>query len=192
MCFSISGSVGQYTVSSHSKFDAIEEDQFDVAPRVLEALDKFGSYYPKREFRCATRRFLEDFVSCVLSTVAYRSIIGQRLGCFCPLILIGGDDYAPMQLFGMLLDRLLEKGWMRVAEMEVSRSEHQSFIQGQRQLDRASMRSRSEVENVLTFCSSQAGFRVRRHLYKVYIVSIHVGFSFNVAFDSIVSCSQVF
>ena len=49
-------------------------------------------------------------MNCVLSTVAAGSAIGQGLSCFCPPILVGGDDHAPMQLFDMLLDGLLEKG----------------------------------------------------------------------------------
>ena len=38
-------------------------------------------------------------MNCVLSTVAAGSPIGQGLSCFCPLILVGGDDHAPIQLF---------------------------------------------------------------------------------------------
>ena len=130
-----------------------------------------GSSYLKREFRRDCRKFLEDFVNCVLSTVAARSAIGQGLGCFCPPILVSGYDHAPTQLFDMLVDGLLEKGWVRGAEMEACKSEYQSFVQEQRQLERTSTRSRPDIGNVLTFCSSQAGFRVQRHLYKKCIVS---------------------
>ena len=55
--------------------------------------------------------------------------------------------------------------------MEACKSDYQLFLQEQKQLERISTRSRPDVGNVLTFCSSQAGFRVRRHLYKVCIVS---------------------
>ena len=109
-------------------------------------------------------------MNCVLSTVATRSAIGQGLSYFFPPILVGGDEHAPMQLFDMLLDGLLEKGWVRGAEMEARKSEYQSFVQEQRQLERTSTRSRPDVVNVLTFCSSQAVFRVRRHLFRVQIV----------------------
>ena len=110
-------------------------------------------------------------MNCVLSTVAARSAIGQGLSCFCPPILVSGDDHAPMQLSDVLLDGLLEKGWVRGAEMEACKSEYQSFVQEQRPLERTSTRSRPDVGNVLTFCSSQAGFRVRRHLYKACLAS---------------------
>ena len=107
----------------------------------------------------------------MLSTVAARSAIGQGLSCFCPLVLISGDDHAPLQLFDLLVDGLLAKGWVRGGDMEACKSEYQSFVQEHRQQERTSTRSRPDVGNVLTFCSSQAGFRVRSHLYKVYMGS---------------------
>ena len=97
---------------NHSKFAAIEEDFF-AGSQLLSALGIVGSYYLKKEFRRDCRKFLEDFVNCVLSTVAARSVISQGLSCFCPPILVGGDDHASMELFDMLLDVLLEKGWVR-------------------------------------------------------------------------------
>ena len=156
---------------NHSNFVAIEDDRFLAGTRVLSNLKKVGSSYLKEEFRRDCRKFLEDFVNCVLSTVAARSAIGQGLSCFCPPISVGGVDLAPLQFFDMLLEGLLEKGWVRGAEMEACKSEYQSFVQEQRQLERTSTRSRPDVGNVLTFCSSQVGFRVPRHLYKVGIVS---------------------
>ena len=156
---------------NHSKFAPIEKDRFLAATRVLSALEKVGSSCLKKEFRRDCRKFLEDFVNCVLSTVAARSAIGQGLSCFCLPFVICGDDHAPMKLFDMLLDGLLAKGGVRGAEMEACKSEYQSFVQKQRQRERTSTRSLLDVGDVLTFCSSQAGFRVRRHLYKVCFVS---------------------
>ena len=159
----------EYMTPNHSRFAAIEEDRFLAGTRVLSALEKLGSSYVKMEFRRDCRKFLEDFVNCILSTVAARSAIGQGLSCFCPLVLIGGDDHAPLQLFDLLLGGLLAKGWVRGGDMEACKSEYQSFVQEQRQLEWTSTRSRPDVGNVLSFCSSQAGFRVRSHLYKVCI-----------------------
>ena len=110
-------------------------------------------------------------MNCVLSTVAARSVIGQGLSCFCPAIVVVGDDVAPLQLFNKLLDGLLEKCWTRGSEVEACRAECQSFVQEQRQLERSSTRSRLDVGDALSFCSGQAGFRARRHLYKVCIVA---------------------
>ena len=112
-----------------------------------------------------------DFVNCVLSTVAARSVIGQGLICVCPAIVVGGDDVAPLQLSNKLLDGSLENGWTRGSEVEACRAEYQSFVKEQRQLERSSTRSRPDVGDVLSFCSAQAGFCARRHLYKLCIVA---------------------
>ena len=107
----------------------------------------------------------------MLSTVAARSKIGQGLSCFCPAITIGGDDHAPLHLLGLFLDGILDRGWVKGNEIETCRSEYQSFVQEQRQLERSSTRSRPDIGDVLSFCYSQAGFRARRNLFKACIVT---------------------
>ena len=157
----------EYVVPNHSRFPAIDDKDFLNGTRVMAALGKVGSHYLQREFR----RFLEEFVNCVLWTVASRSVIGQGLSCFCPAIVVDGDDVAPLQLSSKLLDGMLQNGWTRGSEVEACRAEYQSFVQEQRQLERSSTRSRPDVGDVLSFCFAQTGFRVRRHLYKVCIVA---------------------
>ena len=88
-----------YVVPDHSRFAPIDDKKFLEGTRVMAALGKVGSQYLQREFRRDARRFVEDFLNCVLSTVAARSVIGQGLSCFCPAIVVGGDDVAPLQLF---------------------------------------------------------------------------------------------
>ena len=161
----------EFIVPILSRFPAIDDKNFLVGTRVMAALGKVGSHYLQKEFRRDARRFLEDFVKCVLSTVAARSVIGQGSSCFCPAIVVGGDDVAPLQLFNKLLDGLREKGSTRGIEIEACRDEYQSFVQEQRQLERSSTMSRPDVGDVLSFCSAQAGFRARRYLYKVCIVA---------------------
>ena len=65
--------------------------EFLSRTRVSAALNKIGNLHLKREFRRKNRSFLEEFTNSVLFTVAARSNIGQRLSCFCPAIIIGGD-----------------------------------------------------------------------------------------------------
>ena len=161
----------EYVVPNHSRFPAIDDKNFLADTRVIAAFGKVGSNDLQTEFRRDACRFLEGFVNCVLSTVASRSVIGQGLSCFCPAIVVGGDDVAPSQLFNKLLDGLLERGWTRGSEIEACRAEYQSFVQEQRQLERSTTRSRPDLGDVLSFCSGQAGFRARRHLYRVCIVA---------------------
>ena len=92
---------------------ASNEKKFFSGTRVMAALDKVGSQYLRKVFCRDARRFFEECVNCVLSPVASRSVKGQGLSCFCPAIVVSGDDGAPLELFNKLLDGLLDKGWTR-------------------------------------------------------------------------------
>ena len=89
---------------------AVAEEHFLEGTRLLSSLEKINSSFLRKDFRRDCRCFLEDFVSTILSTVAARSPIGQGLSCFCPEIVIGGDDYSAFHFFGQLLDGLLDLG----------------------------------------------------------------------------------
>ena len=106
-----------YVLPNHSKFPPIADGEFLAGTRVLAALNKIGSSYLKREFQRDARRFLEEFTACVLSTVAARSNIEQWLSCFCPAIIVEGDNNAPLHLLGLLLDGLLDHGWVKGSEI---------------------------------------------------------------------------
>ena len=138
---------------------------------MLASLNKIASSYLQREFQRDARSFLEEFTTSVLSNVAARSKIGQGLSCFCPAVIIGGYDHAPLHMLGLLLDGLLDRGWVKGSEIEACRSEYQSFVQQQRQLERSSTRSPPDIGDVLSFSSSQAVFCAGQHLFKVCIVT---------------------
>ena len=56
----------EYVVANHSRFPPIDDKNFLVGTPVMVALGKVGSHYLQKEFRRDARRFLEDFVNCVL------------------------------------------------------------------------------------------------------------------------------
>ena len=119
----------KYVVPNHSQLPAIDEKDFLAGTRVMVALDKVGSQYLRTECRRDARRFLEEFVNCVLSTVASRSVIRQGLKCVCPATVVGGDNVAPLQFFNELLDGFGAKGWTRGSEVEAYGAENLSFEQ---------------------------------------------------------------
>ena len=160
----------EYVVPNHSQFPATDEKDFISGFRVMAALDKIGSQFLRTEFRRDARCFLEEFVKCILSTVASRSVIGQVMSCFRPAIVVGGDEVGPFQLLHKLLDGHLEKGSTRGSEVEAEWAEYQSIVQVQWQLERLSTRSRPGVGDVMSFCSAKPGFRALRHLCKLCIV----------------------
>ena len=164
-----------YMLPNHSSFTAVEEDQFLVGTRVHAALEKLTSHYLKRELRSSARRFLEEFTSTVLSTVAARSKLGQGISCFCPEIIIGGDDHSAFFLFGQLLDGLNACGWEKGSNVEACKAEFQSFVNDQRQVECNASRRQSDISNVVSYLTQQSGFRSRRHLYRVSMAGFQVG-----------------
>ena len=157
-----------YMLPNHSCFGAIAEEHFLEETRLLASLEKINSSFLRKEFRRNCRHFLEDLVSTILSTVAARSQIGQGLSCFCPEIVIGGDDCSAFHLFGQFLDGLLELGWVRGSEVEPAKAEFHSFVREQRQVETGSHRSRAPINSVFAFCN-QPSFRSRRNLHKVSV-----------------------
>ena len=157
-----------YMLPNQLCFGAISEEHFLEGTRLLASLEKTNSSFLRKEFRRDCRPFLEDLVSTILSTVAARSQIGQGLSCFCPEIVIGGDDYSAFHLFGQLLDGLLELGWVRGSEVEPAKAEFHSFVREQRQVEMSSHRSRAPINSVFAFCS-QPSLHSRRNLNKVGI-----------------------
>ena len=103
-------------LANRSKFPPIADGVFLSETRV-------GSSYLKQDFQRDSHRFLEEFTKSVLSSVAARSKIGQGLRCFCPAIVNGGDNRTPLHLLGLLLDGLLEQGWIKDKEIEACQAE---------------------------------------------------------------------
>ena len=145
---------------NHSSFAAIEEEDFVVGTRGHAALEKLTSQYLRKKFKGSSRRFLEDFTSTVLSTVAARSRLGQDVSCFCPEIIIGGDDHSAFFLFGQLLDGLGACGWEKGSTVEACRAEFQSFVNDQRQLECHGSRKQSDISNILSYLIIRVGFGV--------------------------------
>ena len=158
-----------YMLPNHSCFGAIAEENLLEGTRLLASLEKINSSFLREEFRKDCRRFLEDLVSTTLSTVAARSPIGQGLSCFCPEIVIRGDNYSSFHLFGQLLDGLLDFGWVRGSEVEPAKADFHSFVREQRQVETSGKRSRAPINSVFAFCN-QPSFRSRRNLHKISII----------------------
>ena len=166
-----------YSLPNHSSFAAIDEEHFLVGTRIHAALEKMSSSYLRKEFRNNALRFLDEFCSTILSTVAARSKLGQGVSCLCPEIFLGGDDNSAFFLHGQLLDGLVECGWEKGFHNEACKAEFQSFVREQRQLERHSTRKRPGIGNILAYFAHQSGFQSRKHLFRVSCrTSSKVGF----------------
>ena len=83
---------------------------------------------PSKNLRKDCCRFLEDLLSIILSTVAAHSLVAQGLSCFCPEIIIRGDDQSTFHVFVQLLDGLFELGWVGGSEIEPAKAEFHWFV----------------------------------------------------------------
>ena len=122
-----------------------------------------NSIFLRKKFRTDYRRFLEDFLCTLRSTVATRSLVEQGLKCFCPEMVIRGDDYSVFHFFGHFLKSLMELRWVRWSEIEAAKAEIHSFVREQRQVEESASRSPAPINSVLGLCN-QPGFRDRRNL----------------------------
>ena len=165
-----------YMLPHLSAFAAIGEERFLVGTLIHVALEKTSSSYLKKEFRTSARRFFEEVCSTILSTVAARSKLGQEVSCFCPEIILGGDNHSGFFIFGQLLDGLIACGWEKELNVESCKAEVQSFFQDQRQLACHASRKHSYITKVLSYLTHQSGFGSHRHLYRVRFVCLQVDF----------------
>ena len=86
-----------------------------------------------------------------------------------------GDDHSAFLLFGQLLDGLVECGWEKGSTVEACKTEFQSFVNDQRQLECHASTKHSDISNVLNYLTHQSWFRSRRHLYRVSLVGLQTG-----------------
>ena len=79
----------QYMLPNHSRFLPIEEEEFVPGSQIAVALEKVDSFNLRNEFQKDAQKILEEITSTVLSIVATRSDVEQRLSCFFPENVIG-------------------------------------------------------------------------------------------------------
>ena len=154
---------------NHSVFESLDYEHFLSGTTLMGSLERLSSIYVRKEFKKNCWEFFDHFVSCILSSVSARSPIGRGLSSFCPEILIGGDEHSATSLFVELVNALGRLKWLKSTEKEASKSEFQSFVREQRELEYGSGVRRPEIGNILTTYLSQLSFRSRRNLFKVRI-----------------------
>ena len=156
---------------NHSCFGAIAGEHFLERTRLLSSLEKRYSSVLRKEFHRHCRRFLEDFVSTIFSTVAARSPAGQGLSCSCPETIIGGDGYSAFYVFGQLLDELPELGWLRGSEIEPAKAHFHFLSVNSGRWNRVA--KGLPISRAFAFCN-QPGFRSRRTLHKFSIMVLYI------------------
>ena len=161
--------MGSRLAPNHSCLVVIEEDHLLEGTRLLSSFEIINSIFIRKEFCKACRRFLEDFVSTILSTVAARSTDGKNLSCFSPKTVTGRDGYSTFHLFGQLLEGLIELGWVSGPEAEPAKAELLSFFRKQREVEVSGSKLRVPINSAFAF-SNQPCLRSRGKLYKASVI----------------------
>ena len=120
-----------------------------------------------REFRNRCREFVDRLVDVILGQQVVSSDFFQGLYCFCPELLLEGDDQHVFQLFSRLV-RVLERcGCLSSSDAQSSREEFTTFVVDVRTRHRESERSAEQIEDVTEYLLSDYSFMSRRSLVRV-------------------------
>ena len=120
-----------------------------------------------REFRNRCRAFVDRLVDVILGQQVVSSDFFQGLYCFCPELLLEGDDQHVFQLFSRLV-RVLERcGCLSSSDAQSSREEFTTFVVDVRTRHRESERSAEQIEDVTEYLLSDYSFMSRRSLVRV-------------------------
>ena len=120
-----------------------------------------------REFRNRCREFVDHLVDVILAQQVVSSDFFQGLYCFCPELLLEGDDRHVFQLFSRLL-RVLERcGVIQSGVARTSLEEFTTFVVDARARHRDSGRSAEEISDIVSHLLGDYSFMSRRDLTRV-------------------------
>ena len=119
------------------------------------------------EFRNRCREFVDRLVDVILGQQVVSSDFLQGLYCFCPELLLEGDDHHVFQLFSRLV-RVLERcGYLSSCDAQSSREEFATFVVDARSRHRESEKSTEQIKDVTEYLFSDYSFMSRRSLVQV-------------------------
>ena len=155
------------TPESVKKMSPIPDDLFLVNQyfgEILLAAKMSGA----REFRLDCRCFLDRLVDKIRQTVFCSSPVSQGLYCFCPELLLAGDDVVVFDLFAKHVGSLGRCGLWSSGEVTESKAEFLSYVVEARQWHVSGGTISIDVKNVVTYLMRQYVFQSRHCLMRVF------------------------
>ena len=119
------------------------------------------------EFRGRCREFLDRLVIVILSNPAVSSRVTRDFSCFCPEIILEGDDRAVFRLFADLTGVLGSCGLLAADEARASVEQFNSYIVEKRRQHDRSNTTASEISNVVQYLLRDFSFQARHHVCRV-------------------------
>ena len=119
------------------------------------------------EFHVHCKEFLDRLAFVILKNPAVSSRVARGFSCFCPEIMLEGDDRAVISLFADLTGVLESFGLLAADETKASFEQFNSYIvEKRRQHDRSNITA-SEISNVMQYLLRDFSFQARHHVCRV-------------------------
>ena len=119
------------------------------------------------EFRVHCKEFLDRLVFVILKNPAVSSRVARGFSCFCPEVILEGDDRAVFRLFADLTGVLESCGLLAADETKAGIEQFNSYlVEKQRQHDRSNITA-SEISNVVQYLLRDFSFQARHHVCRV-------------------------
>ena len=119
-------------------------------------------------FRVRCKDFTDELIVVIVEQVSSTSDASRGLYSFCPELLLEGDDYGAFSLFAGLCHIFVVCGLVSKDESKAAVKEYSSYVVEKRRQHVDSVRSGSDVNNVVDFLLRDYSFQARRHVYRVF------------------------
>lgn len=150
-----------------NEFPAVSDDDYLANYELGERL-RGSSGSEIREFGVKSRQFLDSLVTHLLSLVFASSSVSQGLYCFCPELLLEGDDVAVLELFGKLLKVFSDSGLLTSVEVAEAREEFTTFVVEIRLSHKSSKQRAEDIPDIISYLSKSYILLQRRSLLRVF------------------------
>ena len=119
------------------------------------------------EFRRRCQEFMDRLVEVILSLHLVSAEFYQGIYCFCPELLLEGDDRYIFGLYAKLLRVLKKSGWLTTDVAKASLEEFTSYVVEVRVRHRDSDRSAAEIVDIVAYLLADYSFLCRHNLVRV-------------------------
>ena len=119
------------------------------------------------EFRRRCQEFMDRLVEVILSLHLVSAEFYQGIYCFCPKLLLEGDDRYIFGLYAKLLRVLEKSGWLITNVAKASLEEFTSYVVEVRLRHRDSDRITAEIVDIVIYLLADYGFLCRHNFVRV-------------------------
>ena len=121
-----------------------------------------------RDFKVRCREFVDRLVYLILDSPCVKSAFCKAVYCFCPEILLEGDDVTVHQIFADLVGLLCYSGYISADEKRVAIEEFLGYVVEKRRYHAASEMPASSITNIMDYLLRDFAFESRHVLLKVF------------------------